>query len=167
MEDYYAEAAENQQSISNNFANWITASWSTNDMWSWSTNDEAIDQVQDYVFSLAGLSEQINWRWMLTSEWLDLTNNPINLAMQVINAQSNDVANEIDKFIWSACNGSTKTLESLWLGNLKPCSWWLPVPFNQALLWEWKYHLFGCFNLDFLDSSIAKWMPVMTFPWNR
>ena len=167
MADYYAAAEEHQQYVMDGFENWITASWSANDLGSWSTNDEVIDQVQDYVFSLAGISEQINWRGMLTSDWLDLTNNPVNLMMEYVNAQSNDVANEIDKFIWSACNGSTKTLESLWLGNLKPCSWWLPVPFNQALLWEWKYHLFGCFNLDFLDSNIAKWMPVMTFPWNR
>ena len=45
-----------------------------------------------------------------------------------------------------------------WTSNCK----WLPVPFNQAFLAPWKYHLFGCWDLPLW--KLEKWIPVFFFP---
>ncbi len=42
--------------------------------------------------------------------------------------------------------------------------WWLPIPFNQAFLAPWKYHLFGCYNLPLMP--LDKWLPLLAFPTN-
>ena len=129
-------------------------------MWN-SASDWDAQWFMDKISEYAGwLLETIDWKWMLSSDWIDLSN-AINLW--IIDGISNDVVKKIDEAIWWMCNGID--LSSLWLWSM----WWcgLPVPFNQAFLWVWKYHLFGCYNLDFLDELIWSGRPAMTFPGNR
>ena len=140
-------------------------------MWN-AASDWDAQWLLDQISNLAGwLLESINWKWMLSPQWIDISD-PINLWSQVIlestaaellKTTTNDIVKDIDKAIWWMCNWID--LSSLWLWSLWWC--WLPVPFNQAFLWVWKYHLFGCYNLDFLDDLIWSGWPAMTFPGNR
>mgnify|MGYP002853791363 CR=1 FL=1 len=56
---------------------------------------------------------------------------------------------------------------SKWMCNWFSFGWanncpWLPVPFNQAFLAPWKYHLFWCIDLPL--KFIEWWLPVFFFP---
>ena len=52
------------------------------------------------------------------------------------------------------CNG----FQFWWTSNCP----WLPVPFNQAFLAPWKYHLCGCRDLPLW--KLEKWLPLFFFP---
>ena len=155
MADYYEQANQDQQ----NSLNTINDSFSwVNNIDTESPDDEAMQQLQDNIFSMAGISENFGWNWMLTSEWFEFEWTDV---FSVINWESNEIANEIDKIIWSACKWNQLDLTSeLWFNS---CNW-LPVPFNQAFLWEWKYHLFGCYEIPPLSETIWKWMPAIHAP---
>lgn len=162
MKDYYEQAQSAQQESTDAISNWILWSWNLDVLASWSVDDGwVIEDAQNFISNLAGITEKFGWHWMLTNNWLEFEWTDI---FSIVNWESNEIANEIDKIIWSACKWNKLDLTSeLWF---KSCNW-LPVPFNQAFLWEWTYHLFGCFNLDFLNQSIWAWWPAMTFPGNR
>ena len=165
MAAYYESANENQENTINNLVEPLSDVENIDED---NPDNETVQEIASYVYDTAGVSEKLNWYWMLTSEWIEfgwsLDYGWNNETIKFMIEKSNDIVNKIDKFIWSACNWKKTTLESLWLGSLKPCSWWLPVPFNQALLWEWKYHAFGCFEIPFLSETIGKWMPVLHAP---
>ena len=136
--------------------NWTTQSLSD------SANNSDPQQMYDTISELAGwLFESIDWKWMLSSEWVDFTN-AMDAWTEFVNALTNNVVNKIDNVIWSACNWFG--LWSLWL------NWWwgcgLPVPFNQAFLWVWKYHVFGCYEITPLTELIWDGMPVLNVPGN-
>ena len=162
MADYYEQAQSAQQESTDTISNWILWSWNLDVLASWSVDDGwVIENAQNFISNLAGLTEKFGWHWMFINNWLEIEWTDV---FSIINWESNEIANEIDKIIWSACKWNNLDLTSvLWF---KSCNW-LPVPFNQAFLWEWTYHLFGCLNLDFLNDSIWAWWPAMTFPWNR
>lgn len=157
VHDYEEQSQENWNGEINNFYDniWDSASeWDAQSMW-------------DQISSLAGwLWETINWKDMLSSDWIDFTN-IANIWTQFVDAfvdnVMGDLVNKIDKAIWSACNWIS--LSSLWIGGQGWCG--LPVPFNQALLWVWKYHAFGCFEITPLTELIWDGMPVLNIPGNR
>lgn len=136
--------------------------WATSDveqeLWDGATNGD-FQQVYSSVSELAGgLFETIDWKWMLSQWWVDVSN-LLDAWTTFVDALTSNATNKIDEAIWSACNWFSVNL-----------GWWwgcgLPVPFNQAFLWVWKYHVFGCYEITPLTKLIGNWMPVLNIPGN-
>lgn len=152
--EYTDKSKENEKEQKNKISGGL---WSSATTWDPKSFKDQISALVE-----GWLMETIDWKWMLSTQGVDLTNLADAWTM-VIDALTNETVKKIDEIIWWTCNGMD--LSSLWLWGKWWC--WLPVPFNQAFLWVWKYHLFGCYNLDFLDNLIWDWRPAMTFPGNR
>ena len=157
--------------ILNNYNNSSAQAWETaqNTVYNSLSNSASNWNAQDLwnqVWWLAGIMETLDWKWMLRDQWIleNLSHiwDTVNLWSELINALTNDVVKDIDKVIWWMCNGID--LSSLWLWWQKWC--WLPVPFNQAFLWVWDYHLFWCYNIEPLSRTLGKGMPILTIPGN-
>ncbi len=67
---------------------------------------------------------------------------------------------EIDAVIDELMKWMCNWFSFWWANNCK----WLPVPFNQAFLAPWKYHLFGCWDLPMW--KLEDWIPAFFFPGN-
>lgn len=87
------------------------------------------------------LSQALDW-WATINLWF----------LDEATAEINDT---IDWALNWLCNGF-----KLWWNSC----WWLPIPFNQAFLAPWKYHLFGCYNLPL--TPLDKGLPLLAFPTN-
>ncbi len=129
-------------------------------VWSSAASEDA-QALWDQIWWFAGLVETMDRRGMLSAQWLNVSNT-VNIWSEIINGLTSDAVQEIDKVIWWMCNWVD--LSTLGLGWQGGCG--LPVPFNQAFLWVWKYHLFGCYEIAPLSRTLGKWMPVLTIPGN-
>ena len=138
-------------------------SWATNsvtqDLWNSIVGWDA-QQVYSSISDMAGgLWETMDWQWILSSQWINMSNLS-DIWTQLIDALTANAVSKIDDTIWSLCNGIS--LWSLGLDWSNGC--WLPVPFNRAFLWVWKYKLFGCYDVPFLSETIWKWIPILNIP---
>ena len=151
-EEYNNNSEQNKKDEENKLMNWLTNAAEDNDAQS----------VRSQLWWFAGIAESIDWQGMLSAEW-DFSN-AINIRSEAINSDPliNEAMKKVEDAIWSLCNGID--LWKLWLWWGWGC--WLPVPFNQAFLWPGKYHLFGCFNIEPLNSLIGNWMPLLNIPGN-
>ena len=86
--------------------------------------------------------------------WLEWLNMNLNVDLSIFEEQTDAIENVIDDITKWMCNG----FQFGWSNNCP----WLPVPFNQAFLAPWKYHLFGCRNLPLW--KLEKWLPLFFFP---
>jgi len=94
----------------------------------------------------------------MISQWgIDLSN-VWNAPSQILDSLLWDTMDKVDKLMWGMCDGF-KLWDWWWC--------WLPVPFNQAFLWPWNYHVFGCFDIEPLTQTLWKWRPVLNIPGNR
>ena len=84
-------------------------------------------------------------------EWLNMS---LNIDLSIFEWQTDVIEDVIDDITKWMCNW----FQFGWSSNCP----WLPVPFNQAFLAPWKYHLFGCWNLPLWP--LEKWLPVFFFP---
>ena len=157
LDDYNQQSLENGSSAQNTVLNEVAENASN-----WDTQS-----MREQIWWFAWIMETLDWKWMLQNHSLfeNIWNigNSINLGTEIVNSLTDDTIKKIDKAIWWACNGID--LSELWLWWQKGCG--LPVPFNQAFLWVWKYHVFGCFEIPFLSETIGKWMPVLHAPAMR
>ncbi len=87
--------------------------------------------------------------------WLEWLNMNLNVDLSIFEGQTNEIENVIDDITKWMCNW----FQFGWTSNCPG----LPVPFNQAFLAPWKYHLFGCWDLPLWQ--LEKWLPVFFFPW--
>lgn len=152
-EQYNNNSEQNKKDEEDELMNWLTNAAENNDTQS----------VRSQLWWLAGITESIDWQGMLSAEG-DFSS-AINIRSEVIDSDPliNEAMKKVEDAIWSLCNGID--LWKLWLWRGWGC--WLPVPFNQAFLWPGKYHLFGCFNIEPLNSLIGDWMPLLNIPGNR
>ena len=86
--------------------------------------------------------------------WLEALNISLNVNLSILEEQLDGIEDVIDDLTKWMCNG----FSFWWSNNCK----WLPVPFNQAFLAPWKYHLFGCWDLPL--GPLEWWLPVFFFP---
>ena len=86
--------------------------------------------------------------------WFDSLNMNLNVDLSIFEDQADEIERVIDDITKWMCNG----FQFGWSHNCK----WLPVPFNQAFLAPWKYHLFGCWDLPL--KVLEWWLPVFFFP---
>ena len=86
--------------------------------------------------------------------WLESLNMNLNIDLSIFEEQTDAIEDIIDDITKWMCNG----FQFWWTSNCK----WLPVPFNQAFLAPWKYHLFWCWDLPMWP--LEKWLPVFFFP---
>ena len=96
----------------------------------------------------SAILQRIEERWL---EWLNMN---LNVNLSIFEEQTDAIENVIDDITKWMCNGFQ-------FGGTSNCPW-LPVPFNQAFLAPWKYHLFGCWNLPLW--KLEKWLPLFFFP---
>jgi hypothetical protein len=88
--------------------------------------------------------------------WLEALNINLSINLSVFEEQLDTIEDIVDDLMKWMCNG----FSFWWSNNCK----WLPVPFNQAFLAPWKYHLFGCWELPLWP--LEKGLPVFFFPGN-
>lgn len=69
-----------------------------------------------------------------------------------------DKASEIESVVDEITKWMCEWFKIWWTNKCK----WLPIPFNQAFLAPWKYHLFGCWDLPMWP--LEWWLPVIFFP---
>lgn len=102
-------------------------------------------------------TEILNWfDWKLSvNELFEQGGISLSLDWDMFEWITSEIESTIDDISKWMCNG----FEFGWSNNCK----WLPVPFNQAFLAPWKYHLFGCINLPL--GPIENWIPAIYFPW--
>ena len=93
--------------------------------------------------------QKIEERWL---EWLNMN---LNVDLSIFEGQTEAIENVIDDITKWMCNW----FQFGWTSNCPG----LPVPFNQAFLAPWKYHLFGCWDLPLW--KLEGWLPVFFFPW--
>ena len=86
--------------------------------------------------------------------WLEALNIDLNIDLSIFEEQAEKVERIVDDITKWMCNW----FSFWWSSNCK----WLPVPFNQAFLAPWKYHLFGCWDLPLW--KLEWWLPVFFFP---
>ena len=87
--------------------------------------------------------------------WFESLNMNLNVNLSIFEEQTEYIENVIDDIMRWMCNG----FSFWWSSNCK----WLPVPFNQAFLAPWKYHMFGCWNIPMWQ--LENWLPAFFFPW--
>ena len=90
----------------------------------------------------------------IEEEWLAWLNMNLNVDLSIFEDQTDAIEGVIDDITKWMCNG----FQFGWTSNCK----WLPVPFNQAFLAPWKYHLFWCWELPL--KPLEWWLPVFFFP---
>ena len=90
----------------------------------------------------------------IEEEWLEWLNMSLNIDLSIFEWQTDVIEDVIDDITKWMCNW----FQFGWSSNCP----WLPVPFNQAFLAPWKYHLFGCWDLPL--GPLEKWLPVFFFP---
>jgi len=120
-----------------------------------STLDDINSVSSSNISSLPWISE--------ITEWRDISKTLFNATQWWISLNINT------NFIDSATAGVSEKIDSV-LDGL--CQWfkvsgkgscqWIPVPFNQAFLAPWKYHLFWCIKLPLWP--LEKWIPILSFP---
>jgi len=152
--DFYSTSQTNYENAMSSIINTLT------------DNNGGQDINLDGIPGLWNMVESINisdiWSDSFSVQWwFDLTN-IANLPSNILDGLMGDVMGKVDKIMSDMCKWFE--LSDYWL-------WWewscgLPVPFNQAFLWPWNYHLFGCFDLDFLTETIGKGIPTLTIPGN-
>lgn len=72
----------------------------------------------------------------------------------------------IDSKILGPLDDAAKnTCAGFTFGSKQSCKG-LPVPFNQAFLAPWEYHLFGCIKLPPLTHTIGRGLPAFFWPGN-
>lgn len=86
--------------------------------------------------------------------WDSLSEVWVNVQLSLFEWQMWEIENVIDDLMKWMCNGF-----SFWWSN--NCQW-LPVPFNQAFLAPWKYHVFWCWDLPVWN--LKNGIPIFFFP---
>ena len=111
-----------------------------------SDDEEGKEALKDKIKS--AVLQRIEEWWL---EWLNMN---LNIDLNIFEEQTNVIETVIDDITKWMCNG----FQFGWTSNCP----WLPVPFNQAFLAPWKYHLFGCRDLPLW--KLEKWLPLFFFP---
>ncbi len=135
---------------------WDTVAW-----WADTVDTTDGDAIAENVGDIAGevwnagkdttennLGEALNS--IVANDGLDLSET-INGGIQIMDSLLGSTADKMDDFMNELCAGWG------WKG--------LPIPFNQAFLAPWKYHLFGCYDLPPVTQLLGKWVPTLFFPW--
>ncbi len=162
MINYSNGAQENldnaMSSITNALLDWAD---SGNGWWNFS-NIPWMDSVTESWDNLDIFNETFSIESLISNGWVDLSE-IANAPMEIIDGLMWDVMEKVDSLMWDMCK---------WFDLSEYGVWWsencgIPVPFNQAFLWPWNYHLFGCSDLPPLTNTIGKWLPTLTIPGNR
>ena len=138
--------------------------WEINDLpWILWDKIERIKLIQDKNdFSAMEVANDEIWKEELKNaimkkieeEWLESLNINFNINLNIFEYQTDKIEDIVDDITEWMCN---------WFqfGGSHNCKW-LPVPFNQAFLAPWKYHLFGCRDLPL--KFLEWWVPAFFFP---
>lgn len=142
--------------------------------------NDMLDQIQDIenvknITNVQGISESIEqWQYksllsgivttlstLASNEWVG-----VNISSNAIDHATNTVAKKIDETLQGLCQWFT-------IGKNKGSCQGIPVPFNEAFLAPWAYHIFGCvpqlpnplyIPFKMLNQTLGKWLPVLAFP---
>ncbi len=110
---------------------------------------EPMETWQDFGFS----SEEFTLENIFENGEIDISSTS-DLAAWAIDGMLLDSVEKVDKFMDGLCNGFGQ-----WGGGI-------PLPFNQAFLAPWNYHLFGCYDLPPVTKVLWKWWPALSMPGN-
>ena len=142
----------------------IETEWNANDLpgivWDSIKRISLINSMDDV--SELTISDDEKWKKELKNAimkkieewWLEALNVNLPIDLSLIEEQTDKIESVIDDVTKWMCNG----FQFGWSHNCK----WLPVPFNQAFLAPWKYHLFWCWELPL--KPLEWWLPVFFFP---
>lgn len=137
-----------------------------------SSFDSSTTSAEDYLKWTQDLLndalDSINWDLFESWSVSDLFSNSqtnINFDMTALDSMMAPVSEEIDKILDGMCQ---------WF-KLWAKSWCQPpvpfnmIPFNQAFLAPWDYHIFGCFQqlMKPISDTLWKWWPLLSVPGNR
>lgn len=158
LDAYTAEGQKEGQSLFSSsmpaLSSWLFSSTSATDYQ---------NGANDFIKDIPGLS-QLYESWNVPGLFSSSQGN-ISLDMKALDAFMAPVSEEIDKILDGLC-------EWFKLGSKGACQPPVPfnkIPFNQAFLAPWDYHLFGCWQelMTALNKTLGKWWPVLSVPGNR
>ena len=162
IENTYKEDEESTEDFGQTV---IETQWDANQLpwivWDSISRIKLIQSSDD--FSNMEISNDENWKKELKNAimkkieewWLESLNIDLNINLSIFEEQTDKIEDIIDDITEWMCNW----FQFWWSNNCK----WLPVPFNQAFLAPWKYHLFGCRELPL--KPLEWWLPVFFYPW--
>ena len=138
------------------------------DIWeaAWKSNDKIRKEIFKAAFSGDGSWESAGNQLMeafkegkFESFWTDNVGWVIDgLVGAALHTDINKLSDNINKSLDMLCQGV-----SFGAKGKKACKW-LPVPFNQAFLAPWNYHVMWCVPIPPLTRTLWKGLPVFHFP---
>ena len=150
LQDMIDEIYEDEDEMTEDYAEDIMSIWWDANQLPWVVWDSIsrIKLLEWWSSSRDTIREGIMW-------WFDELWVSLSMDLSVFDEQLSEIENVVDDITKWMCNW----FSFWWSSNCK----WLPVPFNQAFLAPWKYHLFGCWDLPMWP--LEWWLPIFFFPW--
>lgn len=114
-------------------------------IWSIKTENDVSNIIWSDTFETFEVSELL---WQMINWWANINLGFLDEMTAWVNEKIDEALNWLCQWFklwWDSCGG-------------------LPIPFNQAFLAPWQYHLFGCYNLPL--TPLDKWVPLLAFPTN-
>lgn len=141
---------------------WSMPTTSSDSFASWSSASNYQDGVNDILdqIDMDGLFES----WTVTDLFSQWQAN-LSFDMKALDTLMAPVSEDIDKILDGLCQWF-----KLWAkAGCQPPVPFNKIPFNQAFLGAWEYHIFGCFQnlLKPISSTLGKGLPVLSVPGNR
>lgn len=162
----YEEIFDDLQSEINTYNSWAAAvtNEKITDLVDTLSNIDTLDQLS----SIPGMDASME-AWSAKNILNSLTQGglSLNIGMSFIDEATEKVSEKLDGILQGLCQGFK-------LGKWGSC--WLPVPFNQAFLAPWDYHIFWCVPklpnplytiFRTLNTTLGKGMPLLNIPGNR
>ena len=149
----YAQWAQAKNDEANNKVNKDIANAEKN--WTeWSTILKSVNEK----FTVNDILKDARWK-ILSNNWINLWTIDVDIT-NIMWVDLKKIETNLQKFANSLCHGFT-----FWTEWWSQTCEWLPVPFNQAFLAPWDYHIMWCIPLPPLTRTIWRWLPMFHFPW--
>ncbi len=161
LQKYIDKEYEEEDNMTKDYSEDVIKNWSNVNQLPWMVKDK-IDRIKLLKSTSVEISDDEEGRQNLKSEllrriqewWLEALNISLNINLSIFEEQLDAIEDVVDDLMKWMCNW----FSFWWSNNCK----WLPVPFNQAFLAPWKYHLFGCWELPM--GPLEWWIPVFYYP---
>ncbi len=161
LQKYIDKEYEDEDDMTKDYSEDVIENWSNVNQLPGMVKDK-IDRIKLLKSTSIEISNDEEGRQDLKSEllrrieewWLEALNISLNINLSIFEEQLDAIEDVVDDLMKWMCNW----FSFWWSNNCK----WLPVPFNQAFLAPWKYHLFGCWELPV--GPLEWWIPVFHYP---
>jgi len=121
------------------------------------TEGSAILNSTKEKFTVKDMLKEVRWE-VLNNNGLNFWTIDLDIT-KIMGVDLKNIEQNLQKFANSLCHWFTFWTE--WWA--KTCEW-LPVPFNQAFLAPWNYHIMWCIPLEPLTKTLWRWLPSFHFP---